>query len=83
MAAMIYKAYSEDAPQVLKGRASTFSQDRQEAKTNHYYSTTSRERKSAPYSAEEYERGLEEQQQQEYDELYASEDNGADAKDQA
>lgn len=83
MAAMIYKAYSEAAPQVLKGRASTFSQDRQEAKTNHYYSTTSRGRKSAPYSAEEYERGLEEQQQQEYDELYASEDNGADAKDQA
>ena len=59
MAAMIYKAYSEAAPQVLKGRAITFSQDRQEAKTNHYYSTTSRERKSAPYSAEEYERGLE------------------------
>jgi ParB-like chromosome segregation protein Spo0J len=77
MAAMIYKAYSEAAPQVLKGRATTFSQDRQEAKTNHYFSTTSRQRKSAPYLPEKYEQELEEQEQQEYDEIDASEDNGA------
>jgi hypothetical protein len=83
MAAMIYRAYSEAAPQVLKGRASTFSHDREEAKTNHYYSTTARERKSAPYSADKYERELEEQKQQEYDEYDTSEDNEADARDQA
>jgi hypothetical protein len=67
----------------LKGRASTFSHDREEAKTNHYYSTTARERKSAPYSADKYERELEEQKQQEYDEYDTSEDNEADARDQA
>ena len=75
MASMIYRAYSDTAPQVLMGRASTFSQDRKEAKTDHYYSTGARERKASPYSAERYERGLEEQQQQEYDELDAAEDN--------
>ncbi len=79
MAAMVYKAYSEAAPQLLKGRASTFSHDRKEAKTNHYYSTASRQRKSAPYSPEKYERELEEQEQQEYDELDVSDDNSADA----
>ena len=35
MAALVYKAYSEAAPQVLKGRASTFSYDREEAKSHH------------------------------------------------
>jgi len=83
MAAMIYKAYSETAPQILKGRASTFSRDREEAESNHYYSTTPRERKSAPYSAEKYERELDEQKQQEYDEFDAAEENEADARDQA
>jgi hypothetical protein len=38
MADMIYRAYSEVAPKVLKGRASTFSRDRQEAKSTHAYS---------------------------------------------
>jgi hypothetical protein len=42
MAAMICKAYSEAAPQVLKGRVSTFSHDSEEAKTDHYYSTRAR-----------------------------------------
>jgi hypothetical protein len=59
MAAMIYKAYSEAAPEVLKRRAVTFSQDRQEAMDKHHYSSMSRGRKSAPYSAEQYERELE------------------------
>ena len=63
MAAIIYKAYSETAPEVLKGRESTFSHDRYEAKTSQYFSPKARGRKSAPYSAERYERGLEEQQQ--------------------
>jgi hypothetical protein len=66
MAALVYKAYSEAAPEVLKGRASTFSHDREEARTGHYYSTKAGGRKAAPYSAEKYERGLEELQQQEY-----------------
>ena len=78
MATMIYKAYSETAPQVLKGRASTFGQDRQQAKTAHYFSTAARERRASPYSAVRYERGLEEQQQQEYDELDAAEDNNGE-----
>jgi hypothetical protein len=84
MAAMIYKAYSEAAPEVLKGRASTFSHDREEARTGHYYSTKAGGRKAAPYSAEKYERGLEELQQQEYDKLDAAEEDysGGDAYDQ-
>lgn len=83
MAAMIYKAYSEAAPQVLKGRASTFNHDRDEAKTNYYYSSKGWRRKAAPYSAEQYERGLEEQEQQEYDEIDAAEDkHSVDANDQ-
>jgi hypothetical protein len=83
MAAMIYKAYSETAPEVLKGRESTFSHDRYEAKTSQYFSPKARGRKSAPYSAEQYERGLEEQQQQEYDEMDADEDYyRGDANDQ-
>jgi len=75
MVTMIYRAYSETAPQVLKGRASAFFDDRQEAKTDHYYSTGAGKRKASPCSAERYQRGLEEQQQQEYDELDAAEDN--------
>lgn len=67
----------------MRNRANAFSHDRQEAKANHYYSTTSQQRKSAPYSAKKYERELEEEEHQEYDELDASEDNEADAKDQA
>jgi hypothetical protein len=84
MAALIYKAYSEAAPEVLKGRASTFSHDREEARTGHYYSTKAGGRKTAPYSAEKYERGLEELQQQEYDKLDAAEEDysGGDAYDQ-
>jgi hypothetical protein len=84
MAALVYKAYSEAAPEVLKGRASTFSHDREEARTGHYYSTKAGGRKAAPYSAEKYERGLEELQQQEYDKLDAAEEDysGGDAYDQ-
>jgi len=69
MAAMIYKAYSETAPEVLRVRANTFSRDREKAETNHYYSPKAKGSKSAPYSAEKYERELEEQQLQEYDEM--------------
>jgi hypothetical protein len=83
MAAMIYKAYSETAPEVLRVRVNRFSRDREKAETNHYYSPKTKGRKSAPYSAEQYERELEEQQQQEYDEMDADEDYyGGDANDQ-
>jgi hypothetical protein len=84
MAALIYKAYSEAAPQVLKGRAITFSHDRQEARTGHYFSSKTVGRKAAPYSAEHYERELEERQQQDYDKLDAVEEDYSvgDANDQ-
>jgi hypothetical protein len=84
MAALVYKAYSEAAPQVLKGRASTFSYDREEAKSHHDLSPEGWGRKAAPYSAEKYERGLEERQQQEYDRLDAAEEDysAGDANDQ-
>jgi hypothetical protein len=84
MAALVYKAYSEAAPEVLKGRASTFSHDRQEAKGDHYYSPKAGGRKDAPYSAEHYERELEERQQQEYDKLDTAEEDYSvgDANDQ-
>jgi hypothetical protein len=85
MAALVYKAYSEAAPQVLKGRASTFSYDREEAKSDHDLSPEVwRRKKAAPYSAEKYERGLEERQHQEYDKLDAAEEDYGigDANDQ-
>lgn len=84
MAALIYKAYSEAAPQVLKGRAVTFSHDRQEARTGHYFSSKTVGRKAAPYSAEHYERELEERQQRDYDKLDAVEEDYSvgDANDQ-
>jgi len=84
MAALVYRAYSEAAPQVLKGRASTFSYDREEAKSHHDLSPEGWGRKAAPYSAEKYERGLEERQQQEYDRLDAAEEDYSvgDANDQ-
>jgi hypothetical protein len=75
MAALVYKAYSEAAPQVLKGRASTFSRDREEAKSDHRLSPEAWGRKAVPYSAEKYERGLEERQHQEYDRLDAAEED--------
>ena len=83
MAALVYKAYSEAAPEVLKGRESTFSHDRQEAKSDHHYSPKAWGRKAAPYSAEHYERELEERQQQEYDKLDTAEEDysGGDAND--
>jgi hypothetical protein len=82
MAALVYEAYSEAAPQVLKNRASAFFDDRRHAKTDHYLSPEAGRRKAASYSAEEYERGLEERQQQEYDELDDAEDySGGDAND--
>jgi hypothetical protein len=67
----------------LKGRANTFSHDRQEAKSDHYYSPKAGGRKAAPYSAEQYERRLEELQQQEYDKHDAAEEDysGGDAND--
>jgi hypothetical protein len=84
MAALVYKAYSEAAPQVLKGRAITFSHDRHEAKTSQYFSPKAGGRKAAPYSAEHYERELEERQHQEYDRLDAAEEDYSvgDANDQ-
>lgn len=85
MAALVYKAYSEAAPQVLKGRASTFSHDREEARSDYDLSPEVWGRKkAAPYSAEKYERGVEERQQQEYDKLGAAEEdhNEGDANDQ-
>ncbi len=84
MAAMIYKAYSEAAPQVLKGRANTFGEDRQQARDEHIYSPKGWGRKAVPYSAEQYERGLEERQQQEYDDQLdaAEEDYSGNSKDQ-
>jgi hypothetical protein len=85
MAAIVYKAYSEAAPQVLKGRASTFNHDREEARSDHDLSPEVWGRKKAPpYSAEKYERGLEERQQQEYDKIDAAEEdyNEGDANDQ-
>jgi hypothetical protein len=42
---------------------------------SHYYSPKTGGRKSASYSAEQYERELEEQQQQEYDEMDADEED--------
>jgi hypothetical protein len=75
MAALIYKAYSEAAPQLLKGRANTFRYDREEAKSDHDLSPEAWGRKAAPYSAEKYERGLEERQHQEYDRLDAGEED--------
>ena len=84
MAALVYKAYSEAALQVLKGRASTFSYDREEAKSHHDLSPEAWGRKAAPYSAEKYELGLEERQQMEYDRLDAAEEDysAGDANDQ-
>ena len=84
MAALVYKAYSETAPQVLKDREITFSHDRKEARNSHYFSPRAGGRKAPPYSAEEYERGLEEQQHQGYDKLDASEEDYTvgDANDQ-
>jgi hypothetical protein len=85
MAALVYKAYSEAAPQVLESRASTFRYDREEARSDYDLSPEVWARKkAAPYSAEKYERGVEEQQQQEYDKLGAAEEdhNEGDANDQ-
>jgi hypothetical protein len=84
MAALVYKAYSEAAPQVLKDRARTFSYDREEAKSDHDRSPEAWGRKAVRYSAEKYERGLEDSQQQEYDRLDAAEVEdygGGDAND--
>ena len=68
----------------MKGRASTFSRDREEAKSDHRHSPEAWGRKAVPYSAEKYERGLEERQQQEYDRLDAAEEDysAGDANDQ-
>lgn len=85
MAALVYKAYSEAAPQVLESRTSTFSHDREEARSDYDLSPEVWGRKkAAPYSAEKYERGVEERQQQEYDKLGAAEEdhNEGDANDQ-
>lgn len=68
MAAMIYKIYSEGAPQVLTSRQSHFRQDRELSLVRHQLHSKGN---PLPYVAEAYERKEEEEEQQ-YDELDAT-----------